>query len=383
MKYSKLNWAVTLVIFGETATAANVVAPLLESKWLSRGSKTECVLQHSIGSFGVAGFKHEAGTALQFFLQTAENNEPAEKASLFVEPAPWQQSVTYRRDYAVYWHQLDWGKGYLAAYGTAAESMLSELARGHYPVFSFVRHTIETRVAVASVNFADPYQQFLLCRHNLLPFNVTQLAGESFYFDQGSARLSASMIKRLSSVVSYAQEMNNAQVVIVNDTFDVATRGGSWFGKRAQNIAQYLISLGLPKKRILINNKPPAGYLTDNIQLKVFGPDDLRFYYFDKGSTRLTAAEQARLREIARYSDEYFKQGQILIASHTDSKGSARSNKTFSESRGKVVKEFLSEQGIDEQRIVVKAFGESQPVKSNRFPQGRAQNRRIVISFIR
>lgn len=383
MKYSKVNWAVTLVIFGKTATAATVVAPLLESNWLSRGSKTECVLQHSIGSFGVAGFKHEAGTALQFFLQAAENDEPTEKASLFVEPAPWQQSITYRRDYAVYWHQLTWEKGYLAAYGATAELMLSELAQGHYPVFSFVKHRIETRVAVASVNFTQPYQQFLLCRHNLLPFNVTQLAGESLYFDQASAHLSASMINRLNAVVSYAQEMSKAKVSIVNDTFDAANRGGSWFGKRAQKIAQYLVSLGLPQQRIQINNKAPAGDRTDNIQLKVFGPDDLRFYYFDKGSTRLTAAEQTRLREIARYTNEHFKQGQILVASHTDSKGSASSNKAFSQSRGNMVKEFLRDQGVDEQRIIVKAYGESQPVKSNRFPQGRAQNRRIVISFIR
>jgi outer membrane protein OmpA-like peptidoglycan-associated protein len=36
---------------------------------------------------------------------------------------------------------------------------------------------------------------------------------------------------------------------------------------------------------------------------------------------------------------------------------------------------------MDENRVKVKAYGESKPIKSNRFPKGRSQNRRAIIDF--
>jgi len=42
----------------------------------------------------------------------------------------------------------------------------------------------------------------------------------------------------------------------------------------------------------------------------------------------------------------------------------------------------LVSQGLDEKNVQVKAYGETRPVKSNRFPKGRAQNRRVTIGFV-
>ncbi len=69
------------------------------------------------------------------------------------------------------------------------------------------------------------------------------------------------------------------------------------------------------------------------------------------------------------------------IVGHTDNVGSKEKNKQLSADRAAAVKNFLVENGINEARIVTSGKGDSQPVASNKTPEGRAQNRRI--EFIR
>mgnify|MGYP002624185627 FL=1 len=69
----------------------------------------------------------------------------------------------------------------------------------------------------------------------------------------------------------------------------------------------------------------------------------------------------------------------VVVAGHTDAVGSDAYNMRLSERRAKSVKGYLIGQGIDADRMSVRAFGESMPVADNETEEGRAQNRRVEL----
>ena len=73
---------------------------------------------------------------------------------------------------------------------------------------------------------------------------------------------------------------------------------------------------------------------------------------------------------------------QIELASHTDSIGSDESNMRLSQRRSNSVKKYLVEKGIDENRIIAKGYGEKEPKESNKYPAGRAINRRTEVRSV-
>jgi outer membrane protein OmpA-like peptidoglycan-associated protein len=72
----------------------------------------------------------------------------------------------------------------------------------------------------------------------------------------------------------------------------------------------------------------------------------------------------------------------LIIAGHTDSKGSNPYNVALSRRRAEAVKKFLvAEYQIAESRLFIKPYGEDKPIASNETKEGRAKNRRV--EFIR
>lgn len=68
----------------------------------------------------------------------------------------------------------------------------------------------------------------------------------------------------------------------------------------------------------------------------------------------------------------------VIIEGHTDSVGSAASNKKLSQRRADAVKKYMVEKsGIDAKRLTAKGFGEDKPVASNATKEGRQKNRRV------
>lgn len=81
---------------------------------------------------------------------------------------------------------------------------------------------------------------------------------------------------------------------------------------------------------------------------------------------------------------DFLKKHKTLTATvegHTDAKGTHEYNYVLSQLRAKKVALALSSMGIDEGRIITKGFGETVPIASNENEEGRAQNRRVDISF--
>ena len=73
------------------------------------------------------------------------------------------------------------------------------------------------------------------------------------------------------------------------------------------------------------------------------------------------------------------KKSPILIEGYTDAVGSQDYNKELSERRAKAVKDYLTELGLEPERIRTEGLGEKDPVATNETPEGRANNRRVEI----
>lgn len=79
---------------------------------------------------------------------------------------------------------------------------------------------------------------------------------------------------------------------------------------------------------------------------------------------------------------EEFEKTIIVVAGHTDSRGSDSYNQTLSEERAKSVANYLKAKKIVEARFEVVGFGEKAPIADNATAEGRALNRRVELTLM-
>ena len=106
-----------------------------------------------------------------------------------------------------------------------------------------------------------------------------------------------------------------------------------------------------------------------------------RSIYFRTASARLDAESNSfldALYDIVRRCPGLM----IEIGGHTDSDGSDQTNQSLSERRAQAVADYLAAKGIERNRMVVKGYGEHNPVVSNDTAEGKAKNRRIEFKVL-
>jgi outer membrane protein OmpA-like peptidoglycan-associated protein len=103
------------------------------------------------------------------------------------------------------------------------------------------------------------------------------------------------------------------------------------------------------------------------------------FFDFDKSTLRPeSTTELNRLSKLLK-DNPYLK---IEISGHTDNVGSVTYNQKLSEARAKAVVDFLIGDGVSQDRVSFKGYGESQPVSTNQTAKGRQLNRRTEFKVL-
>ena len=104
--------------------------------------------------------------------------------------------------------------------------------------------------------------------------------------------------------------------------------------------------------------------------------------YFNSGSATLDTASHPLLETladvVARCPDL-----QVEVAGHTDSDGSATTNKRLSEARARAVAGFLVNAGIEGDRLIARGYGETVPVVPNTSAENKRRNRRIEFAVLK
>ncbi len=99
---------------------------------------------------------------------------------------------------------------------------------------------------------------------------------------------------------------------------------------------------------------------------------------FATGKYNLRPDAQMRLARLAGIVTSH--PGLILqVEGYTDNIGSDEFNQKLSEQRAEAVRDFLIQQGVAQQTITAKGFGETMPVADNSTAAGRQNNRRVEI----
>jgi outer membrane protein OmpA-like peptidoglycan-associated protein len=70
---------------------------------------------------------------------------------------------------------------------------------------------------------------------------------------------------------------------------------------------------------------------------------------------------------------------EIVVEGHTDSQGSAASNRGLSDRRARSVASFLISRGVPGDNIRTEGLGSTRPIADNGSADGRASNRRVEI----
>ncbi len=99
---------------------------------------------------------------------------------------------------------------------------------------------------------------------------------------------------------------------------------------------------------------------------------------FDTNSTYVREGFQPEIAKIADNLKE-FSDTTIDVIGHTDSSGNTEYNQALSADRAYAVTNILTDQGVDDGRIISYGRGETSPVASNDNENGKARNRRVEI----
>lgn len=104
--------------------------------------------------------------------------------------------------------------------------------------------------------------------------------------------------------------------------------------------------------------------------------DAQRDVRFRTGSADLLGSSKSILDKVVEILNKY-PAYYLRLNGYTDSVGSGLANQKLSENRAKSCYEYLTEQGVNKNRLSFQGFGEENPIGDNKTNEGRQLNRRV------
>ncbi len=127
-----------------------------------------------------------------------------------------------------------------------------------------------------------------------------------------------------------------------------------------------------------LNRATAAGKLAEGkfLYSMVLSDDSVKF---PANSAQLSPEAQERLTSFVEKLKSENRNVYLEIQGHTDAQGAAAANQRLGAARAEAVRVFMSKNGVPLSRMATISYGEDDPVADNTTPQGRAQNRRVVL----
>lgn len=104
--------------------------------------------------------------------------------------------------------------------------------------------------------------------------------------------------------------------------------------------------------------------------------------YFNTAEASISLSDEQRQKfaDISRYLDKV-EGASCNVVGHTDNEGGSAGNLRLGQGRADFAKDYLIRNGIAEGKINATSKGETQPVESNATEEGKAKNRRTVVTL--
>lgn len=175
---------------------------------------------------------------------------------------------------------------------------------------------------------------------------------------------------------------------------------------RANDVKNYFISKGLidsqldTKGEIIDQWKMsadtllgPAAYKFESVDSTATGTDEwsllknkinadplILHFSTNKSSQTLSSLEKQKVQDLIKYT-EHVTDAVILAVGHSDNVGNRDSNIALGQKRADFSKDYLSKNGIDGTKIETQSKGPDEPIGDNSTADGKASNRRTVITI--
>lgn len=104
--------------------------------------------------------------------------------------------------------------------------------------------------------------------------------------------------------------------------------------------------------------------------------------FFDFDKFELKSESIPELKRLIKFLNEN-NNINISIEGHTDNVGTKDYNNTLSKRRADAIKKYLVDNGIPNKRCSTVGFGSGKPIADNNTDEGRAENRRVEIRFLK
>lgn len=117
----------------------------------------------------------------------------------------------------------------------------------------------------------------------------------------------------------------------------------------------------------------------DNADYSVLAPYTV---YFAFDSYAIDSTERPKLEKIANWLNEN-SSAKILLAGHTDSRGTIQYNVGLGERRSLAVRTYLMGLGVDGNRLQTISYGEERPAQQGESEAAYKANRRVAAGVLR
>ncbi len=103
---------------------------------------------------------------------------------------------------------------------------------------------------------------------------------------------------------------------------------------------------------------------------------------FEAKAALLKRSSFSLLNQVAQTIRARGDRSRVLIEVHTAAQGRSVEEKDLARSRGRMIRTYLENRGIDKERLEIRAIGGSQPIASNKTKVGREKNERIEFKLL-
>ncbi len=256
---------------------------------------------------------------------------------------------------------------------------------------------------------------------SLNPFTIKDDNGDLGFTIQDNFNFNSSRFKYLDSVSAnvdsgvakikdYLEANNSKRLDIIGHYTSGETNNSAYPNlglARANSVKNYFVSKGVDSKYINTSGKLDDALVADannvfrgpvsyNISTIAEGDsaanDALKakcdaikaaplVLYFKTGqaSINLTAEQRQKIADMSNCVDKLGMKIQVI--GHTDNTGNAANNMTLGQNRADFAKRYLVRNGILGANIEASSQGPNKPIASNATDEGRAKNRRTVVTI--
>lgn len=201
---------------------------------------------------------------------------------------------------------------------------------------------------------------------------------------------------------------NTNKVINITGYYKSDENNGSAFPNlglaRANAVKNYFVSQEIPSSQINTSGKLAREMVPDGntlmgpvafeiTEMAINAEDEIKalyekietdplILYFDTAEAAInpTAEQRQKFADIVRYLDKVGK-AKCEIVGYTDNQGKRNTNRRLGQERADFAKAYLVKNGIAEDRLKTDSKGQRDPIATNDTEEGRAKNRRTVISI--